>query len=98
MVARAGGGAGREDAVDPLQILRGKPDLEGADILLEIFPPLGARDGDYVVALGEDPGDGELGGGAAFLGRHRLDLPDEGDVPLEILAGEARVEAAVIVV
>ena len=77
VVALARGGARRQDVVEPLQVAVGQLDLERADILVEIFDALGARDRHDVLALRQHPGERELGGGAALLPRHRLDLADE---------------------
>ncbi len=53
--------------------------------------------GDDVVALGEHPGERELAGGDALLGGDLLDPLDQLQVALEVLALEARVDAAEVV-
>src|SRR3954464_13335501 len=97
VIAGTGGGAGRQDLVQARQLVRAQSYVERFDILVEIGPPLGARDRNDIVALRQYPGQSELRGADALRLGHRLDLVDEGDVPVEILAGEARVEAAEIV-
>ena len=58
---------------------------------------LGSGNRDDILALREHPGERELRGRAALLLRHRLDLPDQLEVLLEILALEARMVLAEIV-
>ena len=54
--------------VDPAQVVRGQLDVGGAEVLLQVGDPLGARDRHDVVALGEHPGERQLAGGDALLG------------------------------
>src|SRR5262245_29299969 len=61
-VAGAGGGAFGEGGVELGKFLRGQFDLDSGGVFLEVLDALGAGDGDDVVAPGEDPGEGELGG------------------------------------
>src|ERR671930_626479 len=63
-------------------------------VLLQIVAALRARDGDKVVALGEDPRDRELGGRDALLCRDLLHLRRQREVRFQVFAGEARASAA----
>src|SRR5215813_4793318 len=79
-VARPGGDPLGEDLLDALEVRASEADVEGARVLLQVAPPLGAGDGHDVVALGEHPGEGELRRPAALLRRHLLDVADEVEV------------------
>src|SRR3954447_22673962 len=96
VIALARSRAGRQDPVEAVDLFLRQFDVERDDILVEIAPMFGTGDGHHVVALGEHPGERELSGGATLFPRHRLDLVDELDVLLEILALEARVVLAEI--
>src|SRR5689334_21197312 len=75
-VALARRGAFREHAIDACEIVAGETYVESADVVLEILPPLGARDGHDVVALRQHPCERELGRRAAFLLCEAADLVD----------------------
>src|SRR5881398_2239538 len=96
-IAEPGGGAERHGGVDRRQVLGRERDGERAHVLLEVRPPLRSRDGDDVLALGEHPGERELRGPAALARRERLEVAHQVEVFLEVLALEARREAAVVV-
>ena len=70
----------------------------GGGVLLDAGDAAGAGDGGDVVALGQQPGQRGLGGGGAGLGPDGADLVDDGEVALEVLAGEAGVGLAPVVV
>src|SRR5204862_4225417 len=97
VVALAGGRAGRQDRVEPLKVRAAKARVQRANILIEIADPLGARDWYHVIALGEYPGERELGCRAALLQRHGLDLADELDILLEIRPLEPRMIAPEVI-
>ena len=67
--------------------------MDGAGVFFEVFDFLGAWDGEDVVAQGEEPGESELGGRAAFAGGELLDVVGEGEVLGEGIALEAGAEA-----
>ena len=52
----------RRDRLDPCQVLRRELDERSLGVLLQVAAALRAGDGDDVVALREDPREGELGG------------------------------------
>ncbi len=54
--------------MDAVEGFGGELDGGCAEVFFEVVEALGAGDGDDIVALGEDPGEGELGGGAAEFG------------------------------
>lgn len=58
-------------------------------VLLEVLDPLGAGDGNHIIPLLQQPGQRELGGGAAVLGRHVAEMLDDLDVVPAVLVGEA---------
>jgi len=72
-------------------------DVESTDIFFEIFAALGAGDGDDGVSLSEDPGEGELGGGAVFFFGDLFDAMHEVEILLEIFSLKTRSVAAVVV-
>ena len=51
-----------------------KFDIESAYIFFEIFAPLGARDGDDVSTLRDDPGQSQLRWSAVLFLRHLLNF------------------------
>src|SRR5262249_49837580 len=73
------------------------PDVERAEVLLQVRAPLRARDRDDVVALREDPRERELRGPAALLRGELLHAADEVEVLLEVVALEARRHPPVVV-
>ena len=95
VVAFAGG---RREVVQPFDLLGAQLDAVGGGVLLDAGDPLGAGDRGDVVALREQPGQGDLCRRGARLGGNGLDLVDDAQVALEVLAGEARVGLAPVVV
>ena len=79
--------------VDPLQVFGRQSDAQCSYVLFKIFHALRPGDGHDVRPLGQDPGQGQLGGGAILLGRDRLEAGDQIEVPLQVLPLEARVLA-----
>jgi hypothetical protein len=86
------------EVVELVDLLGGQLDAVGGDVLLDPGDALGAGDGSDVVALGQQPGQGDLRRGGAGLGRDGLDLVGDSQVALEVRAGEARVGLAPVVV
>src|SRR2546422_7897138 len=66
-VAVAGGDPFGRDAVDASQVGRSEMNGGGRDVLLQVAPPLGAGDGNDVLALREQPGERELRRRATLL-------------------------------
>lgn len=91
-----GAGRGRE-VRQTFEMGGGEPDGVGGGVLLDAAHMLGAGDGGDVVALGEQPGDGDLGRSGAHFGGDGLDLVGQAQVVLEVLADEARVVATEVV-
>ena len=83
---------------EPFDLLGAQLDAVGGGVLLDAGDPLGAGDRGDVVALGEQPGQRDLRRCGAGLGGDGLDLVDDAQVALEVLAGEARVGLAPVVV
>jgi DNA helicase-2/ATP-dependent DNA helicase PcrA len=81
----------RGHVVELLDLLLGQLDRVGGDVLLDPGDAPGAGDRRDVVALGEQPGDGDLRGRGAGLGRDGLDLLHQAQIVLEVLAGETGV-------
>jgi hypothetical protein len=69
----SGGRSFRRDLLDTLQTLLREGDLSCGDVFLEVLAALGARDGDDIVPLMQEPGEGELSRRRVLLGG---DLPD----------------------
>src|SRR5207249_1524568 len=88
-VAVAGGGTARKRLVEPRQLLVRELDVRGGGILLEIAPPLRARNGDDVLAARQHPRERELRGRDALLRGELADVLRQPPVPLEVGAGEA---------
>src|SRR5579871_2759854 len=87
-IAGAGGGAHRDRLADLRRLVGAQRNVERAEIFLQPLDALGAGDRDHVVALRQQPGEAELGDGAALVGGDRLDALDQGAVPGEVLALE----------
>src|SRR5579885_2592691 len=87
-IAGAGGGAHRDRLADLRRLVGAQRYVERAEIFLQPLDALGAGDRDHVVALRQQPGEAELGDGAALVGGDRLDALDQGAVPGEVLALE----------
>ena len=82
---------GRCQVVQPLNLPGAQLDAIGSGVLLDARDPLGTGDRGDVVALREQPGQSDLGRCCTRLGGNGLDLVDDAQVALEVLAGEARV-------
>jgi hypothetical protein len=87
----------RKHRVDALEIARGQRHAERADVVLEVHDARGSRDRDDVVALMEQPREGELRGGASLPRCDVLDVADEVEVLLEVLPLKARLTTAEVV-
>src|SRR5690606_3627271 len=83
--------------LDPLPILLRERDGSGFRVLLQISNALRAGDGDDVLALRKHPGERQLSRRNAFLLRDLLDLLDQIQVALEVLALKARRAPAIVV-
>jgi hypothetical protein len=88
----------RREVVQPFDQPGAQFDLVGGGILLDTRDPLGSGDRRNVVALREQPGQRHLRRCGARLGGDGLDLIDDTQVALEVLAGQARVGLAPVVV
>ncbi len=83
----AGGGG---DGVEPSELVVAELYFVGSDVLLDTGHPLGAGDRGDVVALGQHPGQRDLGRRAPDLAGNGLDLLGTGQVVPEVLIGETR--------
>ena len=63
--------------------------VQRADILIEARGVAGARNGDHVVALRQQPGQRQLAGSAAFPGRDRLDPASQLAIVVKVIGLEA---------
>ena len=88
---------GRE-IVQPVDLLRTEFDPVGSRVLLYSHHPAGTRDGSDVVALSEEPGQGNLSGGSSSLAGDCLDFGDDAQIAGEVLANEPRVRLTPVVV
>lgn len=52
---------------DLLDFLLTELDMDRPDILLQVLDVLGSRDGDDIIALGQEPGKSKLAGGASWV-------------------------------
>ena len=89
---------GRGEGVQPCKLTGGELEAVGGGVLLDSGDAPRAGNRGDVVALGEQPGQGDLCRGGVRLGGDGLDLVDDAQVALEVLAGEARVGLAPVVV
>src|SRR5215213_9306061 len=96
-ISLAGRGAGGEHLLNAPQVLLRKLHPRSVNVLLQVLHVLGAGDGDYVVALRQNPGQRQLRRRGTLLMRDRLHLADEVQVLLEVLALETRLVAPVVV-
>jgi hypothetical protein len=71
------------EVVELVDLLGGQLDAIGGNVLLDPGDALGAGDGGDVVALGQQPDQGDLGRGGADLGGDGLDLVGDAQVALE---------------
>src|SRR5882762_2273263 len=95
VVALAGG---RREVAQPFDLLGAQLDAAGRDVLLDAGGPHGAGNRGDVPALREQPGQSDLCRCCARLSGNGLDLLDDAQVALEVIASEARVGLAPIVV
>jgi len=85
---------GRGELVELVELRPRELDAVRGSILLDPRDSLGAGDRHDVVSLGQQPCQGNLcGRGANFVG-DGLDLVGKAQIPLEVLAHEARVRSA----
>ena len=89
---------GRGQVAEPFELVAAELDAVGGGVLLDAGDATGAGDRGDVIALGEQPGQRDLRRCGAGLGGDGLDLVDDGQVALEVLAGEAGVGLAPVVV
>ena len=95
VVAFAGG---RSEVVEPFDLFGAQLDAIGGGVLLDAGHPLGAGDRGDVVTLREQPGQRDLRRCGTCLGGDSLDLVDDAQVALEVLADEARIGLAPVVI
>src|SRR5437762_1006 len=88
-VAVACGNSLRRGGGDLGEVVFRQLDVDGGGVFFEMRDLAAAGDGDDVGPLGEEPGEGELGGGDALFFGDLLDAFDEVEVLLEVVAGEA---------
>ena len=81
---------GLREPVELAQVLAGQLELERAEVLLEALDALGARAGDHLVAARQHPRQRHLARRGVVARSHRLDLLDQLEVRLQVLALEAR--------
>jgi len=86
------------EVVQPGELGGGELEAVGGGVLLDAVDAAGAGDRGDVVALGEQPGQGDLGRGCPDFGGDGSDLLDNAEVPLEVLPEEPRVVLAPVVV
>ena len=84
--------------VQPLDLVGAQLEAVGSGVLLDAGDPLGTGNRGDVIALREQPGQGDLCRCRTRLGCNSLHLLDDVQVALEVLAGETRVGLAPIVV
>ena len=96
-IAQPGSGTDRESLIDSAEITCCETHVERADILFQIFPPLGAGDRHNVFALSQHPGQRQLCRFAFLFGCNFFDAADQIKIFLKILALEARRKAAIVV-
>src|SRR6266404_281833 len=89
---------GRRQVVQPLDLLGAQVQAVGCGVLLDAGDPLGAGNRGDVIALRKQPRQGDLRRCRTHLCGNGLDLVNDAQVAPEILAGEARVGLAPIVV
>src|SRR5262245_44373716 len=97
VVPRPGRGTHRQDGVDLPQVIRRQAHLDRAEVVIEVFDPLCARNRHDVLPLRQYPRQGKLARRAALGRCELLDLPDQVEVLLEVFALEAGRVAPVIV-
>ena len=95
VVAFAGG---RSEVVQPVDLRGAQLEAVGGGVLLDAGDPLGAGNRGDVIALGEQPGQSDLCRRGTRFGGNSLNFVDDAQVALEVLAREARVGLAPVVV
>ena len=88
----------RLERVEPAELVDGELDVRSGGVLFDACDAAGAGDGSDVLTPAEEPGQRGLGRGGADLGTDGGDLVDESEVALEVVAGEARIGLAPVVV
>jgi hypothetical protein len=89
---------GRCEVVQPVDLLGAQRDAVGGGVLLDPSNPLGARNRSDVITLREQPGQRELRRCGSHFSGDGSDLVHDAQITLEVLAGEARVGLAPVVV
>ena len=87
---------GRE-RLEPLQVIWGEGDPAGSDILLQVHPPLRARNGHDILPLRQQPGQRQLPCRDVLLFGQAAHLGHELQIALEVLSLEAWIGASEIV-
>ena len=82
---------GRHGLAQPVDIGRRELDRDRPDVLLQVGDAARARDRRDVLTLREDPGEGELGRSAAFVGAYLFQLFDKLQILGKIRTHEPRV-------
>jgi hypothetical protein len=95
VVARAGG---QREVIQPFDLLGAQLDAVRGGVLFYAGHPLGAGNRSDDVALREQPGQRDLGRCCSHLSGNGSNLVDDAQIGLEVLAGEARVGLAPVVV
>src|SRR6202012_1500476 len=85
---------GRLDGVQPVELAPAQFDGVGTDVLLDPLAPAGSGDRHDVAALREQPGQRDLSGSGAGLGRDLLRYLDDAPVRLEVVPREAGIVAS----
>src|SRR5215203_7271868 len=89
---------GWREGVQPRELSGGELEAVGGGVLLDAVDAPGAGNRGDVVALGEQPGQGDLGRGCTNFGGDGSDLVDNAYIPPEVLPDEPRVVLAPVVV
>lgn len=89
---------GRREVVQPVDLQRAEFNSVGGCVLLDARNPPGSGDRSNVVPLSQQPGKCDLRRGGFGLDGHRLDLIDDPEIALEVLAHEPWVGLAPVVV
>jgi hypothetical protein len=88
----------RGEVVQPFDLPSIQLEVFGGCVLLDTSDPLGTGNRGDIVALREQPRQSHLCRGCTRLCGNGLDFVDDAQVALEVLAGEARVGLAPVVV
>src|SRR4051794_26446757 len=96
-IAVAGGRAERKGRLERRQLLGAEDEVDGLDVLFQVAPPLGARNGDQEGPLGQQPCQRELGWRGTAGGSKLGDAADELEVALEVVSLKTRRLAPVVV-